>query len=80
MTVLSSDSFPTQFPLSSSLLASKLTPVAEVLPPGLQLSVQGAGPAAEAGVVLVGAVPGRHDQRTVGEERVIGAARVHVDT
>ena len=57
-----------------------LTAVVEVLAARLQLAVQCTGAAAEARVVLVGAVAGSHDQRTVGEKRVVGTAWVHVHT
>ena len=45
-----------------------------------QLAGQSAGATAEAGVVLVGAVPRVHNQLAVGEERIVGAVRVNVYT
>ena len=54
--------------------------VAQVRSVGWQLSGQGAGLAAEAGVVFVGAELGFDDEAAVGEERIVRTARIHVHT
>ena len=54
--------------------------VPEMAPRGGQLAGQCARAAAEARVVLVGAVPGVHNQLAVGEEGVVRAVGMDIHT
>jgi len=67
-------------PLGGRVTCWLVVVVAQVRSVGWQLSGQGAGLAAEAGVVFVGAELGFDDEAAVGEERIVRTARIHVHT